>query len=47
MNAEFIAHWTKMRRSIERSSASVPSQHDPFLAAFIANIAGLDFQHTG
>jgi transposase InsO family protein len=37
----------KMHHSIERSSASVPSQHDLFLAAFITNIAGLDFQHTG
>jgi hypothetical protein len=33
-----------MRHSIERSTASVPSHHDLFLAAFIINIAGPDFQ---
>jgi transposase InsO family protein len=33
--------------SIERSSASAPSHHDLFLAAFITNIAGPNSQHTG
>jgi transposase InsO family protein len=32
---------------IERSSASAPSHHDLFLAAFITNIAGPNSQHTG
>jgi hypothetical protein len=32
-----------MRHSIERSSASVPLQHDLFWAAFITNTVGLDF----
>ena len=35
-----------MHHSIERSSASAPSHHDLYLAAFITNI-GPDFQHTG
>jgi hypothetical protein len=36
-----------MHHSIQRLSASVPSHHDLFSAAFITNIAGPDFQHTG
>jgi hypothetical protein len=36
-----------MHHSIERSSASAPSHHDLLLAAFITNIVGPDFQHTG
>jgi hypothetical protein len=32
-----------MHHSIERSSAWVLSHHDLFLAAFITNIAGPDF----
>jgi hypothetical protein len=36
-----------MHHSIERSSASAPSHHDLFLAAFITDIAGANFQHTG
>jgi hypothetical protein len=32
---------------VSAHTASAPSHHDLFLAAFITDIAGSDFQHTG
>jgi len=40
-------HLAKTRHSIDRSSASVASLHDPFSAISITDIAELDLRHTG
>src|SRR5262245_57444794 len=43
-----IDRWTRMPRSIGGSNTSASSDHDPFLAAFILNIAESEFpEHTG
>jgi hypothetical protein len=47
MGPGFTTHSAKTRHSIERSSASVASLHDPFSVAFITNIAEFDLRHTG
>ena len=46
MGREFIAHSTKMPRSIGRLSASALSHHCLSSAVFITNIAESDFRHT-
>jgi hypothetical protein len=46
MNHEFIDPWTRIPRFIARLSASVSSDHDLSLAAFITNIAESDFRYT-
>src|ERR1019366_6781633 len=46
MSRGLVVPYTRTRRSIARSSASVPSRHTQFSAAFTTNIAESNFRYT-
>src|ERR1019366_9296026 len=46
MSRGLIVPYTRTRRSIARSSASVPSRHTQFSVAFTTNIAESNFRYT-